>query len=220
MLTLIILRAFGMQSAIEKSPMKILTSLATLLSAISIAQASSVTFTSPASLASIDGNNFYTWGIAWSLPAGDQLTSATLTYNNIQLTSFGANNPGLLWTHLLDTSTAGGSVTVGTDNDNPTDAFAGTGLFLGKQLFPTLNSKATFSYNLDLTTLGNYSADGKFGIGIDPDCHFADDSIVLTINYAVKPQGSLVPDTASTGMLLGSAFSLLALLRRRVTSPA
>src|SRR5271165_1379374 len=99
--------------------MKRLVSLAALLSAISFAKAGSITFTSPSSLASMDGNYYYTWGIStsWRLPSGGHLTSATLTYNNIQLTAFGNANPGVLWTHLLDTTTTG--VKTGTDNDNP-----------------------------------------------------------------------------------------------------
>jgi len=196
--------------------MKVLFSIAALFSALSFAQASSVVFTSPSGLNSIDGNNYYTWGIGWTLPTGNQITGATLTFNNIQLTSFGNSNPGILWTHLLNTSTANGSITTGTDNDSATDAFAGSGLLLGKRLFPTLNTKATFSYDLDLATLTTYLADGKFGIGIDPDCHYTDDSIKLTINYASQP--THVPDAASTGVLLGSAFSLLAFFRRKLAS--
>jgi hypothetical protein len=198
--------------------MKVLFSIAALFGVLSVAQANSVVFNSPSALNSIDGNNYYTWGIGWTMPTGDQITGATLTFNNIQLTSFGNSNPGILWTHLLNTSTANGSITTGTDNDSATDAFAGSGLLLGKRLFPTLNTKATFSYNLDLATLTSYLSDGKFGIGIDPDCHYTDDSISLTITYASKPTN--VPDATSTGLLLGSAFSLLALFRKKIASLA
>ena len=198
--------------------MKILFSMAALFGVLSFAQANTVTFTSPSGLNSIDGNNYYTWGIGWTLPTGDQITGATLTFNNIQLTSFGQSNPGILWTHLLNTSTANGSITVGTDNDSPTDAFAGSCLLLGEKFFPTLNTKSTFSYNLDLSTLTSYLADGKFGIGIDADCHYTDDSIMLSITYGPKSQR--VPEATSTGLLVGSAFSLLVLFRRKIASLA
>jgi hypothetical protein len=199
--------------------MKVLFSIAVLFGVLSVAQANSVVFDSPSALNSIDGNNNYTWGIGWTLPTGNQITGATLTYNNIQLTSFGQSNPGILWTHLLNTSTANGSITTGTDNDNPTDAFAGSGLLLGERFFPTLNTKATFSYNIDLATLTSYLADGKFGIGIDPDCHYTDDSITLAITYGATPSQH-VPEVTSTGLLLGSTFSLLLLFRRKIASRA
>jgi hypothetical protein len=167
----------------------------------------------------MNGNYYYEWGISWSLPAGDQITSATLTYNNIQLTSFGKNNPGLLWTHLLNSATAG--VTTETDNDKGSDAFGvsvtGKNLFLGKQTFPTLNQTRSFSYNLDLTTLSSYLADGKFGIGIDPDCVFKDSSIVLCINYG-PTGGQSVPDGGATAILFGATMVGLGWISRKMRS--
>jgi hypothetical protein len=187
-----------------------------LLGTISAAQAATITFsptgigTSPGG--TMDGTYYYTWGINWSVPSGNQITAATLTYNNIELTSFGNNNPGILWTHLLDTSSGSGTtgVTTGTDNDNGSDAFSGQGLLVGKQSFPTLNVATTISYSLDLPTLISYAADGHFAIGIDPDCHYTDSSIVLSITYS--PQSA--PDAGSTVMLLGIALPVLGLFRR------
>jgi hypothetical protein len=73
-----------------------------------------------------------------------------------------------------------------------------------------LNVAATVAYSLDLATLTSYTADGHFAIGIDPDCHYTDSSIVLSITYS--PQSA--PDAGSTAMLLGIALPVLALFRR------
>jgi hypothetical protein len=63
---------------------------------------------------------------------------------------------------------------------------------------------------LNTTTLTAYAVDGHFAIGIDPDCHYTDSSIVLSITYS--PQSA--PDAGSTAMLLGIALPILALFRR------
>ena len=182
-----------------------------LLSVISAAQATTVSFNfSPAGLGTMDGIYYYTWSINPSgLPNVGTITAATLTYNNAILTSVGQNNPGILWTHLLDTSSGTGttSFATGTDNDNGSDAFTGRGLLLGKELFPALNVSHNFSYNLDLPTLKSFLADGHFAIGIDPDCHYTDSSIVLRLTYST-------PDAGSTAGLLGVPLLLLGLFRR------
>ena len=188
-----------------------------LLSVISAAQATSVSFNfSPTGLGTIDGSYYYKWGVNPSgLPTDMGITSATLTYNNMKLTTFGNNNPGILWTHLLNTSSGSGttSYTRVSDSDAGTDAFSGQGVLLGKELFPTLNVARNNSYNLDVTTLSTYLADGHFAIGIDPDCYYTDSSIVLNITYSsLPPQG--VPDFGSTAMLLGIALPLLGIFRR------
>jgi hypothetical protein len=185
-----------------------------LLGAVTAAHATTIDF-SPTGMGTIDGNNYYTWNVNWSVPSGNTITAATLSYNNMILTGFGNNNPGILWSHLLNTSSGSGTtgVVTGTDNDLGTDKFASQGLFLGKETFPVLNVAHNFSYSLDLTTLASYASDGHFAIGIDPDCHYTDSSIVLSITYgSLPPQG--VPDAGSTVMLLGIALPLLGLFRR------
>ncbi len=187
-----------------------------LVGAICAANATPVTVTfSPTGLGTMDGTYYYTWGVNWSVPTGDSITAASLSYNNIKLTSFGINDPGILWSHLLNTTSGSGtaSVTQGTDNDNGSDAFASQGLYLGKATFPTLNVAQNLSYPVDTTTLTSYASDGHFAIGIDPDCHYTDTLIVLSITYDALPPQS-VPDAGSTVMLLGIALPLLGLFRR------
>jgi hypothetical protein len=185
--------------------------LYSLLGTISAAHATTINY-SPTGLGTMDGSYYYTWNIYDPNLIGANITAATLTYNNITLTSFGLNRPGILWTHLLNTSSGSGTTgfTQGSDNDNGSDRFSGQGLFVGKQLFPTLNVAATVPYSLDLATLTSYAADGHFAIGIDPDCHYTVGSIVLSITYS--PHST--PDAGSTVMLLGIALPVLGLFRR------
>jgi protein with PEP-CTERM/exosortase system signal len=194
---------------------KFLAIALTSMGGLTLAQATGISF-SPTGMSSIDGNNYYTWGINWSVPTGDTISGATLTFNNLTLTSFGNNNPGYVWTHLLDTSSGTGTtgVTLGTDNDLGTDAFAGKGILLGQQFFPALNKPQTFSYSLDPAILSSYAADGHFAIGIDPDCHYTDSSIVLSFTYAPNDRQQ-VPDAASTAGLLALTLPLLGFFRRR-----
>ena len=171
---------------------------------------------SPSGLGTIDGTYAYQWNINWSVPTGDSITGATLTYNTVKLTSFGNNNPGLLWSNLLDTTSGTGttSVTSFTDNDNASDYWT-TGA-IGVESFPTLNIAHNFSYAVDLNTLTSYAADGHFAIGIDPDCHFTDSSIVLSVTYDTTPitPHNVVPDAGSTGLLLGIVLPFLHFFRR------
>jgi len=191
--------------------LKRLLLVCSLLATISAASATTINY-SPTGLGTMDGTYYYTWNIYDPNLIGANITAATLTYNNIQLTGFGNNNPGILWTHLLNTSSGSGTTgfTQGTDNDNGSDQFSGQGLFVGKQLFPTLNAPTTVPYSLDLATLNSYVADGHFAIGIDPDCHYTDGSVVLSITYSTRS----APDAGSTVLLLGIALPFLGLLRR------
>ena len=172
---------------------------------------------SPTGLGTMDGVYAYQWGVNWTVPTGNEITAATLTYTNIKLTSYGKNNPGILWSNLLNTSSGSGTtgVTTYTDSDASTDYWGSTGL-IGKELFAALNVAHNPSYALDLTTLKTYATDGHFAIGIDPDCYYTDSSIVLSVTYDTqqKPSGNPVPDGGSTALLLGLALPLLRIFRR------
>jgi hypothetical protein len=164
----------------------------------------------------MDGYYAYSWGVNWSVPTGYSITDATLTYDNIKLTGFGKNKPGIIWSNLLDTSSGTGTTGVKKypDWDAGTNYWGTTG-FLGKQLFPTLNVNQTFGYALDVAMLTSYAADGHFAIGIDPDCHYKDTSIKLKITYNTPtPTGHGVPDGGSTALLLAMVLPFVRLFRR------
>jgi hypothetical protein len=192
-----------------------------LLGIVNFANATSYTTTG---LSSIDGNNTYTWGIDATALKGQTVTAATLTFYNIKLTANGPfESGGELWTHLLDFSSSS-SVGVKTgvaDNDALTDGFASQGVYIGHQHFASVGTTyASLTYDLgalgDLTQLTSYLADGYFGFGIDPDCHYTDTSIQFNISTTTS-HGVPTPDAASTAMLLGAGLSCLGLLRRKLS---
>ena len=189
-----------------------------VLGGVFTAQATPITLKfSPTGLGTMDGTYAYKWGINWTVPTDNVITAASLAYTDVKLTTYGINNPGILWTNLLDTTSGSGTtgVTAYTDWDAGTDYWGSTGL-VGKALFPTLNVAQSFSYALDLAMLKTYAGDGHFAMGIDPDCYYKDTSIVLSISYdqLLTPGGSQVPDGGSTALLLGLALPLLRMFRR------
>ncbi len=195
---------------------------AMIAGAINLAQATETTYTfSPTGLSSMDGENYYEWGIAWNLPASQTIVDATLTYSDIELTTADPTPPGILWSTLLQSPPKAG-VSTFTDNDNHAQNPSGPGVFLlGSQIFATTGTKYTsLSYDFAditgaLSALDTDVASGLFGIGIDPDCTYTNEAITLTIT--TQPAGTHItstPDAASTAMLLGLAFLGIGLIRR------
>lgn len=186
---------------------RITTTLIVILSATCIAGANTtMVFTpDPADLYDLDHNSVYTWGINVPLAPGEHLISAELSFNNIRNWD---DNDNVLYIHQLDWAQLGVR-DIHDDNQGGGDYFenqyAGehTHLVTYENLPPTPQD-ITYTFTTDdLTVLNGYVDDGRIGLGFDPDCHFYNCGVQLTLE---------TPEPSSLTLLgLGS----LLWLRRR-----
>lgn len=148
----------------------------------------------PANLGSLAHAENYAWRILWSPAAGEMITGAELTIRNIDNWAF-EPNANWLRIYLLDTPPTNGrrsGATVWTWTDNELkDNWKGKGDWIATY---TDNSrgKETLVYDLGqmalLDNLSEYAADGVFGFGFDPDCHYYNDGVCLKITTAAVPE--------------------------------
>jgi len=145
---------------------------------------------------------YFTWGIDWSLPSGETITKATLTYNNIW---DWISEPGdHLYTHLLGSGPSN-NVISSWDGEGGGDNFGGQGLLLGNWNDPNGGSPSGYNLTYDIPAdhFSWLSSDGNFGFGIDPDCHYYNNGITFTIE--TTHDTGKVPEP-STMLLLGSGL--------------
>jgi len=160
----------------------------------------------PADLWDLEHGHYYTWGIDWSVPTGEAIVGASLLFDDIHNYN---NSENHLWVHLLDSATAGS--TSGIDGNDNADSFDGQGILLNYwQNLSNIPQDITYDFDTsELTTLINYMIDGNFGLGFDPDCHFYNNGITLSIETTTH-----TPVPASV-LLLGSGLLGLVGFRRK-----
>jgi hypothetical protein len=167
----------------------------------------------------LDGQNAYSWGIAVTVPTGQQIDSATLTFSNVKLTAANSSGTGYLYTDLLNLNKSG--VTTYTDNDAAGDYFSGkySSLNLGTKFFASVGTTLSWTYvftSSQLVALNAYLTAGGFSIGIDPDCHYDVGGLSFTYTTSTIPTShNNVPDAATTASLLVVSLLGLEVLRRK-----
>lgn len=139
---------------------------------------------SPADLNDLDHSYYYTWGIDRPWNSSEEAVSATLSFSKIYNWD---DNPNVLYIHLLDYAKRG--VKSGTDTKNG-DEFNGKGPML--ITYTNLSNEAqnlSYTFTSDqLKSLNTFAADGRFGLGFDPDCHFYNSGVKLDITTRTIPE--------------------------------
>ncbi len=160
---------------------------------------------SPADLYGLDHYKYYTWGVDWSVPDGERVIGASLFFDNIRNYN---SSPNDLWVTALDTAASG--VAVGRDNQGGGDYFAGQGTsLLHWQNLSHVPSDLSYTFSsTEVGGLKGYLTDGNFGLGFDPDCHFYNDGITLTI------QTEAVPIPGAAWLMMAGVAGLIGLRKR------
>jgi hypothetical protein len=164
----------------------------------------------PVDLWDLDHAGYYAWGLDWKAPTGQVITGASLFFDNIDNWATETNK---LWINLIDEPALG--VTTFTDNEAGTNAFSGKGILLSTYSDSSTGTPIDLTYNFtssQVDTLKQYAAAGTWGIGLDPDCHYNNDGIKLTVT--TKP----IPEPGTWALMLSAMGAVGVVRRRRVTA--
>jgi hypothetical protein len=206
---------------------KFLQALGFVAVASSAANAGTLTFTpSPSQdLFDLDHYSYYVWGIDYQIRPGS-IQSATLTFHNIY--DFMVEDNDTLFVHLFDaplldtngprlpnyrwdpTHSYMTMTSYGTDqtpaNEWVSDQFAGQPL-IGAWNDPVGGRPRNFDLTFEIPqAYFGMLTDGNIGFGIDPDCHYFNDGVTLTVETVPEP---------GTLLMLGSGVVGFVYRRRR-----
>lgn len=164
----------------------------------------------------LDHYKAYKWGINWTTPPSQQVTNVVLTFKGIYDWTY---EPDVLYTTLIDDPAAG--VSVYTDNQEVGNYFGGEGASVGSWTDPYGDYAHRINLSYDFASLGllptfqSYAADGSFGFGFDPDCHYFNSGLELKVYTSDVPTPTdPVPEPATLTML-GMGMAGLGYYRRR-----
>jgi hypothetical protein len=169
----------------------------------------------PSDLYDLDHYKVYTWGIntPWDCEE-EQICKVKLSFDCIRNWDDEAN---VLYVHLLDWAAKGVKV-VDDDNQGEGDYFDGKGPeLITYHNLPTYGQDLEYCFtDEEIAMLSDFAADGRFGLGFDPDCHFWNDGICLEIITCKIPT---IPLPAAAGMFVPAA-GLAGLVMRRMRKNA
>lgn len=166
----------------------------------------------PQDLYDLDHYKAYKWGINWTVPTGQTITGARLSFLGIY--DWIKEDGDMLYTTLLDNPSLG--VHVYTDNQGGGDYFGSYGTHVGTWSDPNGGYAHRINLVYDFGSLGildefqTYAANGRFGFGIDPDCHYFN----RRVKFQVWTSSTAVPEPATLS-LFGVGIAGMGYLRRR-----
>lgn len=191
----------------------------------------------PSNLENLDHHYYYAWGMQWSIPDTQVIESAFLEIYQINNWDEPRETNDVLHLWMLDQKPALNwqsnhnnwpGISRGYDNQGYGDPFVSSG---GTFLTDYTDDNAYYRrgwknpaedilINLPVDVLAGYiNNDGLFGFGFDPDCHYYNCGIKLTIITRPGGGGNMVPEPAT---MLGSLLSLGSLggylMRRKKTA--
>lgn len=157
----------------------------TVLGGCAAAMGGSYTFVpNPKNLNDLDHNYGYKWGVKTPWADNEKIVSATLSFDDIRNWRV---EPNKLYVNLLDDAKLG--VRQYRDNEAAGDLFASDGIDLvNYQNLPTSAQDLAYNFTpIQLAALGDYASDGKFGLSFDPDCHYFNKGVSLTVKTVAVP---------------------------------
>jgi hypothetical protein len=167
--------------------------------------------------------NYYAWGFKVNVPAGERITDAELRIKNIT-NSEEPETRDHLWIRLIDTPpTTGGSyagttnnyIRTFTDNENYVDDTARWGGPLVANYSDNNGRLTTENLHYSMASMGllstfaNYASTNRVGFAFDPDCHYTNDGVCLTVTT------SSVPEPCTLALMLAGAGPTLGMVARR-----
>jgi hypothetical protein len=172
----------------------------------------------------LDHDYLYVWKITpVSVPAGQQITGASLTFSNIQDWNWQENDS--LYLRLLSVGNINSAVANhvvtgwttdiygGYDGEASGDGLSGYGTQLTIYHDTTADPENyTYTFTTDQKNLlaGLVAGDHAFGIGFDPDCHYDNCGIQMKIDTASMPS---VP-VPGAFLLVGMGTAVVGWVRR------